>query len=118
MRRRIAIAAVGLLLGLSACAGLRNATEADLPRAHAVFPGATVGSLNEGRSLYAAHCSGCHTLHLPETRTAPEWNDMMDEMVDEAHLTVDERKLVEQYLLTFAKPLPGSGSSLAKSRPE
>ncbi|MFL5322493.1 MAG: hypothetical protein ACJ790_22730 [Myxococcaceae bacterium] len=115
MSRRITIAAVGMALAFSACAGLRHATEADLPRAHVKFPNATLSSLNEGRQIYAARCSGCHTLFLPESRTAPEWNDMVDEMAKDAHLSANDRALIEQYLVTFAQAETGAGSATAKA---
>jgi hypothetical protein len=81
--------------------------EDDAQQASRRWPDATVQSLNEGRSLYIDHCSGCHSLHPPNEYTESEWKKSLDEMALKAKLLDTEKQLVYQYLITAGrKKLP------------
>ena len=89
-----------LLAALAACASsaVPHPTEAHLARARALWPDTTRASLERGRSLYVARCSGCHPLHPPATQPAARWVTVLDEMAPRARLTPTERDLVLRYL--------------------
>jgi mono/diheme cytochrome c family protein len=83
----------------AACTGSAPppATEADAARAHT-----SLASLNEGRSLYLAHCGACHTPPSPTSQPVDKWPGHVDEMETRAHLTHEEGELVKVYLVTLA----------------
>ena len=89
-----------LAIGLAAaCTGSAPppATAADAARAHA-----SLADLNEGRSLYLAHCGACHTPPSPSSQPVAEWPAHVDEMQTRAHLSHEQAELVKQYLVTLA----------------
>lgn len=81
------------------CAGSAPpaATEADAARA-----GTTIAALEQGRTLYMAHCSACHVPPDPKSQPVSAWPGHVDEMQTRAHLSRDEAGLVKQYLVTVA----------------
>ena len=89
-----------LLAALAACGGsaVPHPTEAHLARARARWPDTTRASLERGRELYVARCSGCHPLHPPATQPAARWATVLDTMAPRARLTPAERDLVLRYL--------------------
>ena len=97
-----------LLLGMTAfigCVALPHPTPMDAERAKARWSGASVESLEAGRRAYVARCSGCHSLHLPQTKTPSEWPKALVEMQKEANLAPAERLLIEQFLVTMSEQL-------------
>jgi len=59
-----------------------------------------LASLQAGRELYVAKCSGCHGLHRP-TRYAPElWPKEVDSMVVKAKINAQQRQAILDYLTT------------------
>jgi mono/diheme cytochrome c family protein len=93
------LVSVALAVGLVACAGSAppSATEADAARAHT-----SLAALDEGRTLYLAHCGACHTPPSPTSRPVTEWPAHVDEMQTRAHLSPQQAELVKQYLVTVA----------------
>lgn len=77
--------------------GLPVATSGDASRA-----GLQLADLQEGRSLVAAKCGGCHRPPQPAEHRTGDWPHMLDEMATRSHLDTAERHLVEQYLVTMA----------------
>jgi cytochrome c5 len=98
------VAAV-LLLAAVSCGGgaVPHPTEAHLARARARWPDATAASLERGRELYVARCSGCHPLHPPDTQPAARWAAVLDQMAPRAKLSADERELVLRYLTATSR---------------
>ncbi len=99
------------LLVLTALAGCSVATlplvtEADVQRAQRDAPEVTQASLERGRSLYQTRCSSCHEPYHPQTRDAAEWELALHEMADRARLKPADRRLVMDYLRTFADGEP------------
>jgi hypothetical protein len=66
------------------------------------WPGTTSEDLVAGRTLYVDRCSGCHTLPLPDSKSAEAWPKVIDEMADRSKLTKDERTRVLRYLVTVS----------------
>ena len=100
MSRRFLLA----LLLLAGCARtqLPRPTTAEAQAAQTRWPGTTVADLNRGRSLYMARCSVCHQPVQPGRIPADEWPGHVEEMRERAHLSIDEARLVESYLVTAA----------------
>jgi hypothetical protein len=59
--------------------------------------------LTEARKIYAANCSGCHSLHSPAEHTQKEWVVLFDEMAWKAHMVSSDSVQVLAYLETFSK---------------
>jgi len=92
-------AAAALLFAVSCGGGaVPHPTEAHLARARARWPDTTAASLERGRELYVARCSGCHPLHPPSTQPAARWAVVLDQMAPRAKLSPEERELVLRYL--------------------
>lgn len=98
MRHRLLAAA--LLVVAVSCGGsaVPRPTEAHLARARERWPDTTRASLERGRELYVARCSGCHPLHPPATQPAARWATVLDQMAPRARLSAEERDLVLRYL--------------------
>ena len=58
--------------------------------------------LYRGAQLFNQRCSGCHNLHLPEEKAPAEWPKTVAEMERDAHVTPQERPLIEAYLVTMS----------------
>ena len=58
-------------------------------------------NLSEGRSAYAANCSGCHSLHSPFEHTQNEWITLFGEMAGKSHMSARDSISVLAYLETF-----------------
>ncbi len=99
------IVAAALLLAAVSCGGgaVPHPTEAHLARARARWPDTTAASLERGRELYVARCSGCHPLHRPDSQPAGRWAEVLDQMAPRAKLSADERELVLRYLTATAR---------------
>src|SRR5215475_14195046 len=95
---RVVLASI-VLAGLGAgCGGaLPVATEGDAARA-----GVALAELQQGRSLVAARCSGCHRAPQPAERKIGEWPKLIDEMSRRAHVDGSERQAIQLYLVTMA----------------
>lgn len=99
------LAPLALALTLSACAGgggVPHPTPVQVSRAQTRWPGATRESLERGRDLYVARCSGCHPLHRPAEFPASRWPALLAKMAPRARLTPAERDLVLAYLSTVS----------------
>lgn len=79
-------------------------TQADADRVQTQFPGATVASLSEGKTLMENNCAKCHHLVKPKSRTEEEWNHIVPIMAKKAKLSSEEETKVLQYILT-SKPV-------------
>jgi mono/diheme cytochrome c family protein len=90
---------LGALVLCTGCAGSAppGATAADAARAHT-----SVAALEQGRSLYMAHCGACHVPPAPTSQPVSAWPGHVDEMQTRAHLTPQEASLVKQYLVAVA----------------
>jgi cytochrome c553 len=89
------------LIVLLLAAGCRvappTATANDAARANV-----ELAELSRGRSLLVAKCGNCHRPPMPADHGAHEWPVMLDEMSVRANLDVQQRHLIEQYLVTMA----------------
>lgn len=95
--------AVAALVGACAGAVIPRVSDADVTRAQSADPAVTRATLERGRSLYLARCSGCHQPFSPASRNVPDWKVEVEEMRTLAGLPPDEEQLVLAYLAAFAK---------------
>jgi len=97
---RVRCLAAAVLFAAFGCGGsaVPHPTDAHLARARARWPNTTRASLERGRTIYVARCSGCHPLHSPATHPASQWAAVVDEMAPRARLSPAERDLVLRYL--------------------
>jgi hypothetical protein len=110
MRRRLFTLALVLGLG-TGCASLPEPEAGDVKRAQAKWTDVDLAALKNGRHVYVAKCSGCHTLHLPDERSPDEWARIVAEMEheEEVELSVHEREAIVLYLVTLSgRPRPGA----------
>jgi len=59
-----------------------------------------LSGLQEGRSLYIAHCGSCHNLYHPQTFTQEKWTHQMEEMKVKAQLSDAQAGLILNYLVS------------------
>lgn len=92
---RLAVA-LGLLAG---CVGSSPppASPADATRANL-----ELAELQSGRSLLLSKCGGCHRVPMPTEHRAHEWPTKIDDMSARAHVDDQQRRLIEEYLVTMA----------------
>ena len=97
-----------LAAGLTACGGsaIPHPTDRHVSRAQAEWPGTTRQSLEHGRDLYVARCSGCHTLFAPTAYPAKRWREVLGKMARRARLSREQSELVLHYLVAMSGPGP------------
>ena len=103
MTVRPAVAAL-LMIAAAGCGGgaIPRPTDQHVARAQARWPEATRASLERGRDLYVARCSGCHPLHRPDEYAAARWEPLVVEMGPRAKLSRSEQDLVLRYLTSVS----------------
>ena len=95
---------------MSACSvKLMDLTQTDAERGSAKFKGATLETLNQGKSIFQENCNECHGLKRPSSRTEERWNKIVPTMVKKLNLkmgkeVIDAKKqeLLLQYLVTMS----------------
>src|SRR5436853_4605473 len=87
------------LVGIAACATTQipRPTAPQARWAAQRWPGVTPLTLEEGRSLFIAKCSGCHTLRLPAVYSQERWPQILDKMQPRAKITDFEKERILEY---------------------
>ncbi len=57
-------------------------------------------SLNRGRRIYVTTCAKCHHVEPIKKHSLEEWNTLLPEMTDEAHLDAQGIMDLRAYILT------------------
>jgi cytochrome c5 len=107
MKRIITLVAV---LSIFACSPKIVApTQADVERAVAKYPTATLAQLTQGHDLYVANCGMCHGLKNPKSESATAWPGIVEDMAGKVNKkagagTLDDakKKNIEQYLVAMS----------------
>ncbi len=95
---------IAVLMVIPSCAGtIPEPADPHLAIATHRWPGIGMHDLASGRRLYVMKCSGCHSLHAPDTRSAEQWEKAVPEMIARARLTNEEAILIVRYLVTMAE---------------
>lgn len=94
-----AVAIVVCLAALGGCARRipPSATVGDAQRANIELT-----DLEHGRALLIRKCGGCHRPPMPAEHTAAAWPSKLDEMSVRANLDGEQRRVIQQYLVTMA----------------
>lgn len=89
-------------LAVSCASAIPPPTTGDVERVRSRWSDLTLEDLKQGRDLYVAKCAGCHPLKDPSELAPSAWPSAVDDMVDEAHLSSDERDAIVRYLVTMS----------------
>ena len=89
---------------LSACSAVKllTPTQADADRGAQKFQGYSLNDLNQGKSIYEAHCNKCHRYKPPESRKEPKWDKVIPKMAKKAKLDSVQESLVLKYVVTMS----------------
>ncbi len=86
-------------------------TQADVERGSSKYPGLTLEALNAGKINYEKHCSTCHGLKKPRTRTEDQWKSIVPKMAARAQkkagnevIDAAAQESILLYLGTMSKP--------------
>lgn len=63
----------------------------------------TEAQIEEGKSIYMAHCNKCHGYKEPESHTVNKWERVLPSMSKKAKLDEDQAGKVRAYVLAHAK---------------
>jgi cytochrome c5 len=102
--KTISILTVSVLL-LAACAAKKTAvviSDADANRAAAKYPGATLASLQQGKTLYEDNCGKCHGLKSPTAYNEEQWGKHVKRMAPKAKIDKPTEDLILQYVVTMS----------------
>ncbi|MFN5621006.1 MAG: hypothetical protein ACK478_06880 [Flavobacteriales bacterium] len=101
--KKISIIAACMLL-LAACAAKKTTvamTDNDAARAAAKYPGATLATLNQGKTLYEDNCGKCHGLKSPSAYNEEQWGKHVKRMAPKARIDKPTEDLILQYVVTM-----------------
>lgn len=93
------------ILFLAACASKKvtvSLSEADGARAAAKYPGASLASLQKGKTMYEENCSKCHGLKSPTAYNEEQWGKHVKRMAPKARIDKPTEDLILQYLVTMS----------------
>lgn len=113
MKNKLAVIAVAVVLSACGAVKLVTPSDADAQRGSQKYPGLSLGSLNEGKTLFEQNCGRCHGLKDPTKRDEEKWNAVVPRMVKKVnkkvgHEEIDARKqqMILQYLVTMSTVKP------------
>lgn len=61
-----------------------------------------LADLEHGRSLLLSKCGGCHRPPIPAEHPPHDWPTKLEEMSARANVDLQQRHLIEEYLVTMA----------------
>lgn len=102
--KTISILTLTVLL-LAACAAKKTAvviSDNDATRAAAKYPGATLASLQQGKTLYEDNCGKCHGLKSPTAYNEEQWGKHVKRMAPKAKIDKTTENLILQYVVTMS----------------
>jgi hypothetical protein len=65
--------------------------------------GAPLSTVMQGRTLYVKNCASCHNLYPPQSYTASEWRDNVNNMQKRAKINDAEKETILKYLSTKSR---------------
>ena len=102
MKKTIVLSATVLIL--AACASKKvtaSLSDADASRAAAKYPGASLASLQKGKTLYEENCGNCHGLKSPTAYNEEQWGKHVKRMAPKAKIDKPTEELILQYVVTM-----------------
>jgi cytochrome c5 len=103
MNKLLLTSAIALIL--AACAAKKTTvamTDADATRAAAKFPGATLLTLQQGKTMYEDNCGKCHGLKSPSAYNEEQWRKHVKRMAPKAKIDKPTEDLILQYVVTMS----------------
>jgi cytochrome c5 len=103
MNKLLLTSAIAFLL--AACAAKKTTvamTDADATRAAAKFPGATLLTLQQGKTMYEDNCGKCHGLKSPSAYNEEQWRKHVKRMAPKAKIDKPTEDLILQYVVTMS----------------
>ena len=97
------ICSAALAAGCGAASPVPRPTSSDARWAAEQWPEVDREELADGRSLYVRKCGGCHSLYTPAEVVRRDWPAQFIEMSETAHLTPDEQRRIERYLVSVTR---------------
>jgi cytochrome c5 len=101
MKKILTITGIFILAACST-AKLLTPAQADADRGAQKFTGYTLDELNQGKSIYTAHCNKCHRYKVPESRKEAKWDKVIPKMAKKAKLDSVQQSLVLKYVVTMS----------------
>lgn len=95
-------AAVSVALGLGLLASCGGMSPPPVSPADATRANVQLADLENGRSLLMRKCGGCHRVPLPAEHRPHDWPNKIGDMTARAHVDDQQRRLIEEYLVTMA----------------
>lgn len=81
-------------------------SQSDVDKVKTKYPDYTLAQLNQGKTLYEAHCGTCHALKSPTSEPESEWKEIVPEMTVKANkkgaeIDAAEQELILRYVITM-----------------
>jgi mono/diheme cytochrome c family protein len=111
MKKTILISATVLLAGCFS-AKLLTPSQADVDRVKPKYTDYSLVELNQGKTLYEQHCSNCHGLKNPTSRTEEQWKEIVPRMIVKANkkeqttLDAKTQESILRYVITMSNATP------------
>jgi hypothetical protein len=87
------------LIFITACAvHLPMATQLDVDRGKALYPGYDMSQLEAGQKIFSEKCGRCHKLKRPDRVTPATWTKVLPSMIKKSKLNTTDAGLVEKYI--------------------
>lgn len=77
-------------------------TESDGARAASKYPGASLATLQQGKTMYEENCSKCHGLKSPTAYNEEQWGKHVKRMAPKARIDKATEELILQYVVTMS----------------
>ncbi len=83
-------------------------SQADVDRVAGKYPDYSLTELREGKKIYEQHCSDCHRLQEPASKSAAKWGRIVPEMSTKVNrkagkevINASQQDLLLRYLITM-----------------
>lgn len=90
---------------MAACAAKKatvSITDAHAQKAAAKYPGASMATLQQGKTLYEDKCGKCHGLKDPGAYDEAQWGKHVKRMAPKAKIDKPTEDLILQYVVTLS----------------
>ncbi len=71
-----------------------------------IYTAKEFSQFDQGRDIYLNQCNTCHDIEPIDSYTLSEWNHIIPPMAEESGLTLNETKMLTDYILTVRQVMP------------
>lgn len=93
-------------MAVGACVTLPPLSRGQLALTAEKWPGTDQAQLDVGLGLYKGRCSKCHWILSPAALKKDKWEDVYEEMAENAELKPEEKDLLQRYLWALTVEAP------------